>query len=120
MQKIQIKPQPELPEADREYFTYRQCSKCGGTGFFCTHIENGIPQSMTGFDCWACEGAGWKQVYKRGMKRKHQAENYSEGSMVYTDPDTGDLVERMGIINGLGEVREWTGEPRILRLAKDR
>ena len=35
------------------------CWKCGGTGLFCTHVLNGIPQSATGFDCWKCAGTGW-------------------------------------------------------------
>ncbi len=35
------------------------CSKCNGTGFYCTHMHNGRPQSATGFDCWKCNGSGW-------------------------------------------------------------
>jgi hypothetical protein len=37
----------------------KECGKCGGTGFFCTHILDGVPQSNTGYDCWKCGGTGW-------------------------------------------------------------
>jgi len=47
-----VKPQPS-PE-------HYACGKCGGTGKFVLYMENGSPKSNTGFDCYACGGAGWK------------------------------------------------------------
>jgi hypothetical protein len=47
-----VKPQP----SPKHY----ACGKCGGTGKFVLYMENGSPKSNTGFDCYACGGAGWK------------------------------------------------------------
>jgi hypothetical protein len=61
-----MKPRPEVDE----FHTCRQCSKCGGTGFYCQGVVNGRPVSNTGFACYSCRGTGWQVSWKRGMKKK--------------------------------------------------
>lgn len=63
----QIRPKPETD--DRH--TARQCSKCGGTGFYCQGVVNGKPVSNTGFKCYGCDGTGWKVAWKRGEAKKY-------------------------------------------------
>jgi hypothetical protein len=67
--KMQIptttKPQPKVDE----FHQACQCSKCGGTGFYCQGTHNGTPVSNTGFTCFSCNGTGWRVSWKRGAKK---------------------------------------------------
>jgi hypothetical protein len=57
-ESLLFKAKPE-PKHDKDLEVCVACSKCGGSGFWCKYVENGVPKSSTGFDCYACGGTGW-------------------------------------------------------------
>jgi hypothetical protein len=54
------------PEGERVYYGEyrigigdRQCSKCGGSGFWCLGWDGDRPISNTGLKCFPCNGTGY-------------------------------------------------------------
>ena len=83
-------PKP-MPEVD-EFHTAHECSKCGGTGFYCMGVENGRPYSRTGFRCYGCGGTGWKVTWKRGAKKAFWA---NVKPIVVIRDDHGNIIENI-------------------------
>ena len=84
------KPKPQIDE----FHTARICNKCSGTGFFCTHIVDGVPQSRTGFTCYGCDGTGWKVVIKRGQKQVYREHVYATRAIKSTYTTYNPYYER--------------------------
>jgi hypothetical protein len=57
------KPRPEAPDG----MIVVTCSKCHGSGKYCSGVLNGRPTSGTGFTCWSCNGTGYKTRRRRSL-----------------------------------------------------
>lgn len=82
----------KIKPAVDEFHTTSQCSKCGGTGFYCQGILDGRPISNTGFTCFPCNGTGWIVRWKRGAKKAF----WANVKPVVLD-ENGDVVSINGI-----------------------
>lgn len=50
----------ELWAVSQKRLVAKPCGKCSETGFYCMGVNNGRPYSSTGFDCFSCNGTGYK------------------------------------------------------------
>lgn len=87
------------------------CPKCGGTGFWCLYVENGVARSNTGTACWKCNGTGW--VEPRTRTRRSQAATPNDEAVRENEQRIAESVARREKRLRLFTEIDWVNAPSL-------